>query len=277
MANFTPSSGVANGLGNWAVEFRRPSIITMFGQAYEYAGFLNYTKARPEYQGQLSEQNKFTYFFTSADGGRVYGSGFNEEGFRVSPRGLENVLTGETISVENLGSSDLTIDEPTELTNLSLDGTTTDISGSLNITASTDFGSNAKATAEKFGTGVIASTSAIAGAAPATPSNPGEAEFVNPAGLQFFKQNENLVTLPSADAEATIVHVVPENVTPLTGSNSVPYGYPTSSSSGLRYRSENYPEGKPENNYRSSRKSFKIIRSYGLGYLGQRSWRHWCC
>ena len=189
MANFTPSSGVANGLGNWAVEFRRPSIITMFGQAYEYAGFLNYTKARPEYQGQLSEQNKFTYFFTSADGGRVYGSGFNEEGFRVSPRGLENVLTGETISVENLGSSDLTIDEPTELTNLSLDGTT-NISGSLNITASTDFGSNAKATAEKFGTGVIASTSAIAGAAPATPSNPGEAEFVNPAGLQFFKQNE---------------------------------------------------------------------------------------
>ena len=56
----------------------------MFGQAYEYAGFLNYTKARPEYQGQLSEQNKFTYFFTSADGGRVYGSGFNEEGFRLA-------------------------------------------------------------------------------------------------------------------------------------------------------------------------------------------------
>ena len=65
-------------------EFRRPSnVVRMFGQAYEWTGALNYTKALPQYQRDLSPANKFTYFFTNQLGGRFI-SGFNEEGLQVN-------------------------------------------------------------------------------------------------------------------------------------------------------------------------------------------------
>lgn len=131
MGGYVPS-GAASALANWPIEFRRPSVIRLFGHAWEWAGFLNYTKAIPDYQGDLSAQNKFTYYFTNVDGGRVYATGFNEEGFQVSPRGLEDIVTGATLSVENLGSSDLTLATPTEFNNLTLNGVT-DINGTLNL------------------------------------------------------------------------------------------------------------------------------------------------
>lgn len=95
-----------------AVEFCRPSIIRMFGQAYEWAGYLNYTKALPQYQGDLSRTNKFTYYFTNEGGGKVFASGFNEEGFLVSNRGIEEVESGKVIGFENIGNSDIEIDIP---------------------------------------------------------------------------------------------------------------------------------------------------------------------
>ena len=158
MGGFVPS-GAANALGNWPLEFRRPSIIRLFGHAWEWAGTLNYTKALPPYQGELSAQNKFTYYFTSANGGRVYGTGFNEEGFQVSPRGLEDIATGETISVENLGSSD--IDPPTQLNNLTLTGTTT-IKDVLDIQATNiTFPSNARGTTAQYGVAQLADAAAL--------------------------------------------------------------------------------------------------------------------
>lgn len=104
-------AGAANAWDNWAVEFRRPSNIRLFGHAYEWAGFLNYTKSLPEYQLDLSPLNKFSYYFTNQDGGRVYGSGFNEEGFLVTPQGLQDLATGTEIAFESIGESNVPIDE----------------------------------------------------------------------------------------------------------------------------------------------------------------------
>lgn len=116
-------SGAANAWGNWAIEFRRPSNIRLFGHAWEWAGFLNYSKSLPEYQLELSPLNKFTYYFTNKNGGRVYGSGFNEEGFLVTPQGLQDLATGNEITVENLGDRDVPIDQvefPTEFQNITV-------------------------------------------------------------------------------------------------------------------------------------------------------------
>lgn len=87
--------------GTANVEFRRPSQIRMYSHSWEWSGFLNYSKALPQYQGDLSFPNRFTYYFTNEDGGKVYASGFNEEGFQVSNRGLTNLDTGREINPFN--------------------------------------------------------------------------------------------------------------------------------------------------------------------------------
>ena len=95
------------------VEFRRPSIIRMYGHAFEWAGFGNYTKALPQYQGGMGGANKFSYYGTNELGGRVYFTGFNEEGFSVSPRGIEDITTGEVLSSEEINAPDIELDIPT--------------------------------------------------------------------------------------------------------------------------------------------------------------------
>lgn len=104
-------AGVANAWSNWPVEFRRPSNIRLFGHAWEWSGYLNYTKSLPSYQKELGSLNKFSYYFTNKDGGRVYGSGFNEEGFIVTPQGLQDLATGTEIAFESIADSDVPIDE----------------------------------------------------------------------------------------------------------------------------------------------------------------------
>ena len=96
-------SGAANSWNNWAIQLRRPSNIRLFGHAFEWAGQLNYTKALPQYQRDLSASNKFSYFFTNSMGGRCYVSGFNEEGFGVSAAGLTDLQTGETLDPGGIG------------------------------------------------------------------------------------------------------------------------------------------------------------------------------
>lgn len=108
---FGAPAGAATGWSNWPIEFRRPSNIRLFGHAWEWSGFLNYTKALPEYQLELSSLNKFSYYFTNKNGGRVYGSGFNEEGFVVTPQGLQDLASGNEISFESIGDTNVPIDE----------------------------------------------------------------------------------------------------------------------------------------------------------------------
>lgn len=214
MNNYTPS-GAANALANWAVELRRPSVIRLFGHAWEWSGYLNYTKALPKYQQDLSEQNRFTYYFTNAKGGRVYASGFNQEGFRVSPQGLEDITTGKTLSVENLGASDITIDDPTELTNLTLRGTTT-INDTLDLNANTTFGPQTTASTSKTGVVELATaeqlrgTSIVAGTTEAELNNniSQNPQVVTAKGLNYWARNAGVVTRRD---ETLTVYVVPDN------------------------------------------------------------------
>jgi len=104
MKGYVPD-GAANLLSNWPIEFRRPSVLRIFGHAWEWAGFLNYSKALPAYQGDLSAQNQFTYYFTNQLGGRVYATGFNQEGYFVTAAGLTDLSTGENIGISDLGGN----------------------------------------------------------------------------------------------------------------------------------------------------------------------------
>lgn len=115
-----PTGGVADGLGYWTVEFRRPSVLRLYGHAWEWAGFLNYSKAIPAAQRTLGAQNKFTYYFTNFNGGRVVPQGSNEDGFNITPRGLEDVETGTTLSVDNLTGGTIDDRVQTEFDNLSV-------------------------------------------------------------------------------------------------------------------------------------------------------------
>jgi hypothetical protein len=99
------------------VEFRRPSVLRLYGHAWEWAGFLNYSKAVPAAQQMLSAQNKFTYYFTNHSGGRVVPQGSNEDGFNITPRGLEDVETGATLSVTDIGSATLDDIQQTDFPN----------------------------------------------------------------------------------------------------------------------------------------------------------------
>ena len=121
-----PSGGVASGWAKWPLNFRRPSNIRLFGHAYEWAGYLNYSKALPKYQGELSHANKFTYYGTNEDGGKVYFSGFNEEGFAVSPRGVEDTQTGDILGLEEIGAVDREIEIPNTFQQLTVDELTVD-------------------------------------------------------------------------------------------------------------------------------------------------------
>jgi|LakMenE18May11ns_1017448.scaffolds.fasta_scaffold9956393_2 hypothetical protein len=132
MKGYVPN-GAANLLSNWPIEFRRPSVLRMFGHAWEWAGFLNYTKALPRYQGDLSPQNQFTYYFTNELGGRVYATGFNQEGFFVTPAGLTDLSTGSTIGISDIGNPFSGVDLPTYYPALTVD--------SLNVTTNMEFSS----------------------------------------------------------------------------------------------------------------------------------------
>jgi hypothetical protein len=130
MKGYVPD-GAANLLSNWPIEFRRPSVLRMFGHAWEWAGFLNYTKALPRYQGDLSPQNQFTYYFTNELGGRVYATGFNQEGYFVTAAGLTDLSTGATISITDIGNPFAGVDIPTYYPALTVDN--------LNVTTSLEF------------------------------------------------------------------------------------------------------------------------------------------
>lgn len=123
LSSVIPAGGAAAGPSNWAVEWRRPSTLWMGGHRWFGSGAGNYSKAVPKAVQDMSAQNRFTYLFTSQGGGRCIPQGSQEDGLLVSPRGLEDVATGITQSVDNLGSGDINAnqsDERSSLTILSL-------------------------------------------------------------------------------------------------------------------------------------------------------------
>ena len=210
MGGHVPSLA-ANALDNWPVQFRRPSVIRLFGHAWEWSGYLNYTKAIPAYQGDLSPQNKFTSYFTNVNGGRVYATGFNEEGYQVTPRGLEDITTGNTLTVDNLGSNDLALETPTAFSNLTLSGTTT-INDTLVINATNAaFPDVLGATVDKAGVGEIASISELETTSLAATDGGLTAagnKFVTVAGLKYWASYAKVLTQRPG---TTVFYVVPHN------------------------------------------------------------------
>ena len=168
---------------NWNVDFRRPTNIRLFGHAYEWAGYNNYSKALPQYQGELSPNNKFTFYFTNQDGGKVYASGFNEEGLAVTPRGLEDITTGQVLALEEIGNPDRDIDFPTVIKNLQVTETLT-----LSDAQVIDLPS-AKTTL--VGGGEIAGIKEIENAEKANNDadldKPRPANFITPRGLKYWR------------------------------------------------------------------------------------------
>ena len=194
-----PSGGAATGLGNWAVEFRRPSTIRLYNHQWEWAGFGNYSKAMPAVQGDMSEFNKFTYYFTSAAGGRVIPKGSNEDGFEVTPRGLEDIATGATISPESLGGQGIDEAQRTDFPNGIQVGGVASLSD-VTISGTAQFSSQSQAKTTRAGavelatiaqltaTGsaaVVASTDAALEAAP---------DVVTIAGLNRWRQAQGLIS-----------------------------------------------------------------------------------
>jgi hypothetical protein len=97
-------SGKLDARGYWPMEFNRPSLIRAFGQAYEWAGQGNYSKAMPKYQvTALSDQHKVDYFAVNHMGGRVYNTGFNEDGLIVQGDTINDLGTNTVVTTETAG------------------------------------------------------------------------------------------------------------------------------------------------------------------------------
>ena len=192
-----PSGGAATGLGNWAVEFRRPSTIRLYNHQWEWAGFGNYSRAMPAVQQDMSEFNKFTYYFTSAAGGRVVPKGSNEDGFEVTPKGLEDIATGATISPESLGGQTLDEAQRTDFPNGIQVGGTAQLQDVV-ITGTAEFGSQAQAKINRAGAGRVASIAQLTELPGAVASTDSEMEsdpaFVEYRGLNRWRQAQRLVS-----------------------------------------------------------------------------------
>ena len=97
-------SGKLTSRGYWPLEFNRPSLIRAFGQAYEWAGQGNYSKAMPKYQVTvLSDQHKIDFFAVNHLGGRVYNTGFNEDGLIVQGDTINDLGTNTVVTTEVAG------------------------------------------------------------------------------------------------------------------------------------------------------------------------------
>jgi len=215
-----PSGGAATALGNWAVEFRRPSVLRLYGHAWEWAGFLNYSKSIPAAQQDMSPQNKFSYYFTNDAGGRVVPQGSNEDGYNITPRGLEDIETGTTITVEDIGGP--TLDTPTTLNNLTLTGTTT-INDSLIVNATNvAFPSTFFARTNAPGIGTIASTSDLNNPGLVTTDtqlNAAGPRFVTPEGLRYLADQRYA---PILDVTAKRLFVLPTGSSLPTNATTYP-------------------------------------------------------
>ena len=207
------------------VSLHRPSQIRLFGHAYEWAGTGNYSKALPQYQKTLTAANKWTFYQTEVDGGKNYISGFNEEGFLVTNNGLQDLETGESVDFANLGAPDR--DQNTDAI--------------------------VYTTAQTNNEGIVL----LAEAAEAVPKASKEskklldvdinssARAVTKPWLERWVDDQGYIKAPQESVAAVVIHCVPEGVTPLTGPNSVPYGYPAGGKAFTEYDEADYIDGTP--------------------------------
>jgi hypothetical protein len=194
-----PSGGAASGLGNWAVEFRRPSTLRKTNHVYEWAGWGNYDTALPSVQGNMSDANQFYSYAVNVAGGNVVFEGTNQDGFNVTPRGLESIATGATVSPEGLGGQSIDEAQRTDFPNgIQVDGEA--ILADVVISGNADFGSQSQATTTKTGVVQLApiakliATGSNAAVASTDASLEAEPEAVTIGGLNRWRQAQRLVS-----------------------------------------------------------------------------------
>jgi hypothetical protein len=234
LSSVTPAGGAASGAANWAIEWRRPSTLWMGSHRWFSSGAGNYSKAIPKAFKDMSAQNRFTYLFTMQGGGRIIPQGSQEDGLLVSPRGLEDTTTGQTLSVENLGSSDLNTSQSNERDVLTITNLLT-VDGQADFNGPVTFEDAAAGQTTRLGpvrlakladlqkTGSLAPTATSDGAINGTP------EAVTLAGLNAWRQAQQLISA----ASGTLVIYVKAGATdrtlaemltlpPTTAGNAIP-------------------------------------------------------
>lgn len=136
-ALITPN-GLLKKAESWPIEFNRPSLIRGYGHAYEWVGYSNYSKALPvNQQTALTDQAIIDFLAVNLGGGRVYNTGFTEEGLLVQGDTVRDLGTNRDLSIEAAGLGGLSGDpnfenlvpsriESLEITEqLTVEGTTT--------------------------------------------------------------------------------------------------------------------------------------------------------
>ena len=188
----------------WAdIEMRRPSNTRMFGMAFEWPGGSNYSRALPAYQKTLNPQNQFSYYFTNSEGGKCYLSGFNQEGFQVTTKGVEDLATGEVLSVADVGNPDRPINIPTKFGDITVDSIKPNSpEGYLNLPQSTTTkdGVERKASVKQITDQQFADTKddrAI-----------DQSPMMTLAGLNLWRESKGVVT---ESTEPTILFVCPDD------------------------------------------------------------------
>jgi hypothetical protein len=208
-----PAGGAATARGYWAVEFRRPSTLRFYNHNWEWAGFGNYDRALPSVQGDISPANKFSAYFVNNAGGRVVPKGSNEDGFEVSPKGLEDIATGATISAEGLGNQSLDEIQRTDFPNgIQVGGDST--IGNVTISGTVDFGNGALAKTNIAGVVKLASANqlkaqsgtSLYAVASDSSIDQTEPEVVTYPGLNLWRQSQRLI---SAATGAITIYVNP--------------------------------------------------------------------
>lgn len=204
-----PAGGAAAGAANWAIEFRRPSTLWMGGHRWFTSGAGNYSKAVPKAAKDMGAQNRFSYLFTGQGGGRVIPQGSQENGLLVSPRGLEDVTTGVTLSVESIGAGDLNTSQRNEVDTLTVTNSFV-VEGTADFEGPVQFDDVAAGQTTRLGPLRLApltelqKTGSVAPIATSNTTINGDPSAVNVAGLNAWKQAQRLI---SANTGEVIVYV----------------------------------------------------------------------
>jgi hypothetical protein len=185
----------------WPLEFNRPSLIRAFGQAYEWVGLSNYTKAMPKYQkSPLTDQHKIDVLAVNLLGGRVYNTGFTEDGLLVQGNTITDLGTNTTVNSEIAGLGALAGDPdfpvtPTQFDTLSISqllqsSTRTELNGEVVINGSLEgsivFGEGVLPVATEDNQGIVelASDAEVAGINTASANG---TNAVTPKGLSSVR------------------------------------------------------------------------------------------
>lgn len=234
LSSVIPAGGAAVGAANWAIEFRRPSILWMGAHRWFTSGAGNYSKAVPKAAKDMGPQNRFSYLFTGQGGGRVIPQGSQENGLLVSPRGLEDVTTGITLSVENIGAGDLNTSQSNEVETLTVTNSFT-VNGTADFGGPVTFNDVAAGQTNRLGPlrlAQLAELQKIGSAAPIATSNAtinGDTNAVNVSGLNAWKQAQRLVSANTGEVIVYVKSTAPDRdlnsmleIPPTTIANAIP-------------------------------------------------------